>query len=67
MRIFEGDIMPKKKLTKATVRKKMKQMLNILTDLLMDKVGYPDSFVTLPTKKMLELSGDVSRAFKRIK
>ena len=59
--------MTKKKLTKATVRKKMKQMLNILTDLLMDKVGYPDSFVTLPNKKMLELSGDVSRAFKRIK
>jgi len=59
--------MAKRKLTKTTVRKKMKQMLNILTDLLMDKVGYPDSFVTLPTKKMLELSGDVSRAFKRIK
>jgi len=57
----------KKKLTKTAVKKKMKQMLSILTDLLMDKAGHPDSFVALSSKKMLELSGDVSRAFKRVK
>ena len=59
--------MAKKKLTKAQVKRKLKTILSNMTDLLMDKAGYPDSYCTVSAKNMLEMSGSMSRALKRIK
>lgn len=67
VRLFQEKYMPKKKLTKAQVKRKLKTILSNMTDLLMDKAGYPDSHCTVSAKTMLEMSGSISRALKRIK
>ena len=59
--------MPKKKLTKAQVKKKMKTAFNALFDLEMDKLGQMDSFVPISVTKLLEISDALRRAQKRIK
>jgi len=59
--------MVKKKLTKAQVKRKLKAILSNMTDLLMDKAGYADSYCTVSAKNMLEMSGSMQRALKRIK
>ena len=59
--------MPKKKLTKAQVKSKLKQIDNKLYDLALDKLGHPESRVTLSVPKLLELSKNITNAWKRVK
>ena len=58
--------MPKKKLTKAQVKKKMKTAFNAVYDLEMDKLGQMDSFVPMSVTKLLEISDTIKRAHKRL-
>ena len=59
--------MPKKKLTKTQVRKKLKQVMNASYDLVLDKMGHADSFVPMSLNKILELNKAVTQQFNRIK
>ena len=47
--------MPKKKLTKAQVKKKLTTMGRNMYDLVLDKLGHSDSLVPFSQPKMLEL------------
>tara|TARA_Y100001951_G_scaffold62149_1_gene49631 strand:- start:44 stop:220 length:177 start_codon:yes stop_codon:yes gene_type:complete len=58
--------LPKKKLTKAQVKKKMKTAFNAIYDLEMDKLGQMDSFVPMSVGKLLEISDTIKRAHKRL-
>ena len=60
--------MPKKKLTKAQVKRKLKTMMNALYDFNLDKFGHgPGSFVPLSVNKIITLHKEVSSALRRIK
>ena len=59
--------MPKKKLTKTQVRKKLKQIMAASYDLVLDKMGHADSFVPMSLNKILELNRAVTQQFNRIK
>lgn len=59
--------MPKKKLTKAQVKKKLKTLNTISSDLFMDKLYHPDNNVPLSVKILGDLNNTFSRAIKRIK
>jgi hypothetical protein len=68
MRIYEDSInMPKKKLTKAQVKRKMKTIKNMIYDLFLDKFTYTNSDVPFSTTKILELNKIMHLATKRIK
>jgi len=55
--------MPKKKLTKAQVKRKIKTASNVVYDLLLDKMGYGGaSFVPMSLVKMLDLQKIFDRA-----
>jgi hypothetical protein len=58
--------MPKKKLTKAQVKKKLKQIHSLLFQLEMDKLGQMGSFVSMSVPKLLETSDRIKRAFIRL-
>jgi hypothetical protein len=56
--------MPKKKLTKAQVTRKLKTMRNIVYDLYLDRLGYgtPQSQVTgITNNKLLEMLNQIDR------
>jgi hypothetical protein len=59
--------MPKKKLTKAQVKRKLKTMMNMAYDLLIDKMGHPDSYVPLSINKILDTHTSLRTMFNRIK
>ena len=59
--------MPKKKLTKAQVKKKLTNAINSVYDLVLDKLGHPDSFVPMSKPKALETLENLSRARLRVK
>jgi len=59
--------MPKKKLTKTQVRKKLKQVMNASYDLVLDKMGHPDSFVPMSLNAILELNRKVTQQLNRFK
>ena len=59
--------MPKKKLTKAQVKKKLKQGYGIAYDLFIDKFGQPDSNVNISKEKLMEVNNIFVNAFKRLK
>ena len=59
--------MPKKKLTKAQVKKKLTTMGRNMYDLVLDKMGQPDSFVPMSLNKILELNRAVTQQFNRVK
>jgi len=59
--------MPKKKLTKTQVKKKMQNMVIVLYDLFTDKMAYSDSFVPMSENKILELYKPIKSALQRIK
>jgi hypothetical protein len=59
--------MPKKKLTKAQVKRKLKAMKNANYDLFLDKFGHADSNVPFSTTKMIELDKAIVGAQRRIK
>ena len=55
--------MPKKKLTKAQVKRKIKTASNVVYDLLLDKMGHGGaSFVPMSLAKMLDLQKIFDRA-----
>ena len=59
--------MPKKKLTKAQVKRKLKTMMTASYDQVLDKMGHPDSKVPMSLNKILELNRAVTSQFNRVK
>ena len=59
--------MPKKKLTKAQVKRKMKTINNAIYDLLLDKFGHTNSDVPMAVPRLVELNKQLRTAAKRIK
>jgi hypothetical protein len=59
--------MPKKKLTKAQVKRKIKTMMTASYDLVLDKMGHPDSKVPMSLNKILELNRQVTTQFNKVK
>ena len=59
--------MPKKKLTKAQVKRKLKTWNNAMYDLFLDKVGHANSDVPFSVAKLLDLNKALQSAVKRIK
>ena len=59
--------MPKKKLTKAQVKRKLKTIMNASYDLFLDKVGHVDSKVPMSVPKLLELNTAMQSATNRLK
>ena len=60
--------MPKKKLTKAQIKKKFKQLINVSYDLFLDKLGYRTaSEVPMSINKLLEFNKIIDQAFNRLK
>ena len=60
--------MPKKKLTKAQVKRKLKTASNALYDLGIDKYGHgTSSFVPMSFDKLKKAHADVLRAFNNLK
>ena len=64
---LQGGYMPKKKLTKTQVKKKLKQGYGIAYDLFIDKFGQPDSNVNISKEKLMEVNNIFVNAFKRLK
>ena len=59
--------MPKKKLTKAQVKRKLKTCSNMLYDLALDKMGHANSDVPMSLNKLLDLHKELRRAAVRMK
>jgi len=59
--------MPKKKLTKAQVKRKLKTMSNALYDLTTDKIYQWNSDVPMSKNVLIDLTTKFERAFKRMK
>ena len=59
--------MPRKRLTKTQVRKKIKTCSNAMYDLILDKMGHANSDVPMSVPKLLEMHNAVQNAAKRIK
>ena len=59
--------MPKKKLTKTQVKKKIKLMMRTVTDLTIDKgVHGANSLVPMSLPKIIAMSNELSRAESRV-
>jgi hypothetical protein len=60
--------MPKKKLTKAQVKRKLKTCTKAIYDLFLDKFAYGgDSFLPLSQNAVLKLNNDLNNALRRVK
>jgi len=59
--------MPRKKLTKAQVKRKLKTCNNALYDLFLDKMGHANSDVPFSTPKLLDMNKIMQSATKRMK
>ena len=59
--------MPKKKLTKAQVKKKLLTIHHYFADLSTDKLYHKDSFVPISPMRMVEWVNKLHRARSRIK
>jgi len=59
--------MPKKKLTKAQVKRDLNGAMSRIYNLMVDKIGHPDSTVPMSVSKLLDLHKAVSSAWKRVK
>ena len=59
--------MPKKKLTKTQVKRKLKQIMTASYDLVLDKMGHADSFVPMSLNAILELNRKVTQQLNRFK
>jgi len=59
--------MPKKKLTKAQVKRKIRRIVDLNYDLFLDKMGHAKSDVPMSTNKLLDLHKEYRRASLRIK
>mgnify|MGYP003150881583 FL=1 len=59
--------MPKKKLTKAQVKRKLKTIDNTMASMIIDKVEQPDSQVSMSLPLLLETSKKFRNALRRVK
>ena len=59
--------MPKKKLTKAQVKRQVNAMNNAVYHLLIDKMGHADSLVPMSLPKLIDLNKALQSATKRMK
>ena len=59
--------MPKKKLTKAQVKRKLKTCTNAMYDMILDKMGHTNSDVPMSLPKLMELHKAMQGAAKRMK
>jgi|TARA_R110002096_G_scaffold421124_1_gene626634 hypothetical protein len=59
--------MPKKKLTKAQVKRKLKTIDNATASLILDKVEQTNSFVSMSLPRLLELSKPFRTLLNRLK
>ena len=59
--------MPKKKLTKAQVKRKYKSICTGFYDLMTDKLGHADSHVGMSVNKLLEVHKNCQAVLKRLK
>ena len=58
--------MPKKKLSKAQVKRKMKTAFNALYDLEVDNIGQMKIFVPMSISKLLEMTDFLRRAHNKV-
>ena len=58
--------MPRRKLTKTQVKKKMKTAFNAIYDLAVEKLGQMQSFVPMSVPKLLEISDALKRAHNKL-
>jgi hypothetical protein len=59
--------MPKKKLTKAQVKRKFTTAANSVYDLVLDKFGHSDSRISMSKPKLMEILDNLQRAKERTK
>lgn len=59
--------MPKKRLTKAQVKRELGKMQAAIGKMFVDRAYRPDSFVPMSEKTLLELNNKVKTAFRRVK
>jgi hypothetical protein len=59
--------MPRKRLTKTMVKKKIKTCSNAIYDMILDKMGHANSDVPMSLPKLMEMHKAVQSAAKRIK
>ena len=59
--------MPKKKLTKTQIKRKLKTCSNAMYDLMLDKLGHADSLVPMSQPKLLDLNKTLLGASKKVK
>jgi len=59
--------MPKKKLTKSQVKRIIKSQCTGFYNLMIDKMGYPDSHVGMSINKLLEIHKGCTALLKRMK
>jgi len=59
--------MPKKKLTKVQVKRKIKTCSNAMYDMILDKMGHANSDVPMSLPKLMEMHKLLQNAAKRMK
>jgi len=59
--------MPRKKLTKAQVKRKLKLTAGQLYDLMLDKIGHSESNEPISVNVLLDLQKKINSALKRVK
>jgi len=59
--------MPKKKLTKAQTKRKLKTLTNGMYDMILDKMGHSNSDVPMSLPKLMEIHKALQSASKRVK
>ena len=59
--------MPKKKLTKAQVKRKLKTCSNGMYDMILDKMGHANSDVPMSLPKLMDMHKQMQNAAKRMK
>ena len=64
---LQGEYMPKKKLTKAQVKRKLKTCSNAMYDMILDKMGHANSDVPMSLPKLMEMHKLLQNAVKRMK
>ena len=65
--LYQGEYMPKKKLTKAQVKRKLKTCTNAMYDMILDKMGHANSDVPMSLPKLMEMHKLLQNATKRMK
>ena len=59
--------MPKKKLTKAQVKRSLRSINKNIYRMIMERLDVPDNHIPISTPKLMELHRTIESAFKRIK